>query len=40
MVPAKEFWEDQLGSLAEYLGELNKAETGAKPDAPNQRKPE
>ena len=38
--PHKEFREDQLGSLAEYLGEMNMTETGAKPDAPNQRKPE
>jgi DNA-binding transcriptional ArsR family regulator len=36
----QEFWEDQLDSLAEYLGEMNKAETGAKPDAPGPRKPE
>ena len=36
----QEFWEDQLDSLAEYLGEMNKAETGTKPDAPGPRKPE
>lgn len=34
----KEFWEDQLDSLAGYLNEMNKTE--AKPDKPARHKPE
>jgi DNA-binding transcriptional ArsR family regulator len=36
----QEFWEDQLESLADYLNEMNKTETGAKPNPPAECKPE